>query len=96
MPHSRPLDPSEDGKPTRIIDMKIPLPWLIAVAAAIVSAFVSVTFSVDRMREDMTELKVTHKALLAQFSSVAGDVALLKFRVETLEADKRAIGRGSK
>lgn len=80
---------------SRIIDMKLPLSWLVGSAVAIVMAFAYVSFAVDRMREDMTEVKATLKAWNDRISSTTAEVALLRFRVETLEADKRALG-GSK
>ena len=80
----------------RLIEMKLPLPWLLGTALAIVMASAYMAFSVDRMREDMSELKGSLKAWNERVSSIAADMALLRFRVETLEADKRAWGGGNK
>lgn len=77
----------EDTRP-RIIDMKLPLPWLLGSAAAIVLAFAYVSFSVDRMREDVAELRATAKAWNERLSSMTSETALLKYRVEALERDR--------
>lgn len=89
MPQPR---PPEESRATKIIDMKLPLPWLLGTATAIVMAFAYVTVSVDRMREDVLELKSTTKAWNDRLATMVAETALLKFRVETLEADKRASG----
>jgi len=81
------LRPPEDHRP-RIIDMKLPLPWLLGSAAAIVLAFAYVSFSVDRMREDVAELRATAKAWNERLSSITSETALLKYRVEALERDR--------
>lgn len=84
MPQPR---PPEDHRP-RIIDMKLPLPWLLGCAGTIVLAFAYVSFSVDRMREDVAELRATAKAWNERLSSMTSETALLKYRVEALERDR--------
>lgn len=68
--------------------MKLPLPWLLGSASAIVLAFAYVSFSVDRMREDVAELRATAKAWNERLSSITSETALLKYRVEALERDR--------
>lgn len=85
MPQPRPTD--DDQRP-RIIDMKLPLPWLLGSATAIVMAFAYVSFSVDRMREDVAELRATAKAWNDRLSSISSETALLKYRVDALEQQR--------
>jgi hypothetical protein len=79
-----------DDHRTKVIDMKLPLPWLLGSAAAIVMAFAYVSFSVDRMREDVAELRATAKAWNERLSTLTSDTALLKYRVDALEKRDRA------
>lgn len=81
-------DSQHEERPTRIIDMKLPLPWLLGSAAAIVLAFAYVSFSVDRMREDVAELRATAKAWNDRLSSITSETALLKYRVDALERER--------
>ena len=75
---------------TRVIDMKLPLHWLLGLAFGAFAAFASIYFQVGKLGEDMTDLKITVKAGNGQAATIQGELAILKFRIENIEADKRA------
>lgn len=82
--------PGDLPRLSKVIDMKLPLTWLLGVAFMIAGSFVTMYFQIGQLREDMTDLKITVKAGNSQAATVQGELAILRFRVETLEADKRA------
>lgn len=71
------------------IDLKIPLWGIMGVVgtAALVAAFMY--FTLVRVAEDVIELKATMKSSNAQTIQFAQEQALIKFRVEKLEAEGR-------
>jgi hypothetical protein len=86
---------SEDTQPgdlhrIKVIDMKLPLHWLLGVVFAAFAAFASIYFQVGKLGEDMTDLKIAVKAGNGQAATVQGELAILKFRIENIEAEKRA------
>lgn len=86
------IEQQQDAKVTRVIDFRIPLPWLLGVGMAVGWALVSMYFSVNQLVRDVADLQITVKAGNGQAITVAGELALLRFRVENLEAEKRANG----
>jgi hypothetical protein len=83
---------SQDTQPehsARVIDFKLPLPWLLSSAMAIILALSGMYFQLGQLREDMVELKVSAKVGNNQTATIQGEMAILRFRVETLESDKR-------
>lgn len=83
------VDEDQPLKVTRVIDFRIPLPWLIGICMTVGWALVSMWFSVNQLVRDVADLQITVKAGNTQAVTVAGEIALLRFRVENLEADKR-------
>ena len=75
---------------SRMIDMKLPLPWLLSVAGALALALGGIFFKVGQLQEDTAELKIAVKAGNSSTTTVQGELAILRFRVETLEAERRA------
>lgn len=71
---------------TRMIDFRIPLPWLLGGFSAIGWALVSMWFSLNQLVRDVAEMQATVKAGNTQAVAVAGELALLKFRVDKLES----------
>lgn len=74
----------------KVIDMKLPLHWLLGVVFAAFAAFASIYFQVGKLGEDMTDLKIAVKAGNGQAATVQGELAILKFRIENIEAEKRS------
>ncbi|GAD20975.1 hypothetical protein [Acidovorax sp. MR-S7] len=79
---------------TRVIDFRIPLPWLLGIGMAVGWALVSMWFSVNQLVRDVADLQITVKAGNTQATTVAGEIALLRFRVENLEAANRQPTKG--
>lgn len=70
---------------TRIVDLKIPLPWLLGVAAAISWALISMYFSVNNLVKTVGDLQIDVKAGNNSVVAVAGELALLKYRLSDVE-----------
>ena len=82
--------PGELPRLSKIVEMKLPLTWLLGVAFMIAAAFVSMYFQLGKLSEDVTDLKITVKAGNGQSATIQGEIAILKFRLENLEAERRA------
>ena len=50
---------------------------------------VTMYFDVKQLVRDVGDLQITVKAGNSQATTIAGEIALLRYRVENLEADKR-------
>lgn len=85
---------ASDARITRVIDFRIPLPWLLGICMAVGWALVSMWFSVNQLVRDVADLQITVKAGNTQATTVAGEIALLRFRIENLEAANRQPGKG--
>jgi cell division protein FtsL len=86
---SQDTQPGELPRISKVIDFRLPLTWLLGVAFMVAGSFVTMYFQIGQLREDMTDLKITVKAGNNQASTVQGELAILRFRIETLESDKR-------
>lgn len=85
----RDTQPGELSRLSRVIDLKLPLTWLLGVAFAVAAAFASMYFKLGQLGEDMTDLKISVKSGNSQATTIQGELAIMKFRIENLEADKR-------
>ena len=79
----------QDLKVTRVIDFRIPLPWLLGILITLGGGLVTMYFDVKQLVRDVGDLQITVKAGNSQATTIAGEIALLRYRVENLEADKR-------
>lgn len=70
---------------TRVIDFRIPLPWLIGVCAGIGWALISMYFSVGQLVTTVAELQITVKSGNGSVTAIAGKQALIEFRMENVE-----------
>lgn len=77
------------GRPQKVIDLKLPLTWLLATAFAVVTTSAAMYFKLERLVTDVNDLQATMRAGNLQSSATAGEIALLKYRVESLEAERR-------
>ena len=80
---------SEAEKGPRVIDTKLPLSWLIGTAGTIVISLTIMYANVNRLIVEVNELQSTMKTWSAQNSQISREVAVLQWRVENFEADKR-------
>lgn len=86
-------DNQQEPRVSRVIDLRIPLPWLLGVAGVVGWGLVSMWFMVNQLTRDVSDLQITVKAGNGQAVTVAGELALLRYRVENIEADRRAEGK---
>jgi hypothetical protein len=85
-----------DLRVSRVIDFKIPLSGILGAAFTVAAVFGGMYFKLGQLSEDMAELKITVKAGNGQAATLQGELAILKFRIENLEADKRAVIGGTR
>ncbi len=87
-------DNQQEQRVSRVIDFRIPLPWLLGVMGVVGWGLVSMWFMVNQLTRDVSDLQITVKAGNGQAVTVAGELALLRYRVENIEADRRVEGKG--
>lgn len=91
---SQDTQPGDLPRITRVIDMKIPLTWLIGGAFSFACVFAGMYFKLGQLGEDMTDLKIAVKSGNSATATVQGELAIMKFRIDNLEHDKRASAAG--
>ena len=69
------------------VDLKLPLWGMITAAGAGFALFASLYFSVQALTDAVRELQITVKSGNTSVSVLTSEVALLKFRVGTIESD---------
>jgi len=81
----------------RFIDARVSLTWLLTVAAVLVSGGYGLYNQIGNqgetlkeMKDQIKDLKVTVNSGNSQTMTLSGEIAILRFRVETLEADRKA------
>jgi hypothetical protein len=96
---------SQDTQPdeprlSKVIDLKLPLTWLLGVAAMIIVGGFGLYHQVGsqgetlkELKDQLKDLKITVNAGNSQAATIQGEMAILRFRVENLEADKRSAGK---
>ena len=85
---------SDDLEPVqRIIDMRIPLPWLITGVVSIAFSIITMWFQVQQLTAQVAEMNALIKQGNTQISTIVADLALTRFRVEKNEADIRDLKR---
>lgn len=90
---SNDTQPGDLPKITRIVDMKLPLNWLLSVAFSLALLIGGMYFKLGQLGEDMTDLKIAVKAGNGTAATIQGELAILKFRIENLEAEKRSAAK---
>ncbi|MCW5648342.1 MAG: hypothetical protein KIS62_01215 [Ramlibacter sp.] len=73
---------------TRIVDFRIPLPYLLTGAVVVVWALIGQYFAMQQLQRDVAELQITLKVGNSQSAAALGEIALLKYRVENLENNR--------
>ncbi len=81
----------ESSRTVRVIDMRLPLTYLLSGAASIAILIAGMYFKLAQLGEDMAEVKISIKAGNSQSASLQGEQAILRFRMENIEGDMRAI-----
>lgn len=83
-------------RPTKVIDMKLPLTWLLGVASMLIAGGFGMYYKLENQSEaiknvqtDIKDVKISVQAGNQATATVQGELAILRFRVENLEAEKR-------
>jgi hypothetical protein len=74
---------------SRMVDLKIPLAYLLTASAAATWALVNMHFTVKQLARNMQEVQITIRTGSQKAAIDSGELALIKYRVDTLEAAKR-------
>ena len=72
----------------RVIDMKIRIEYLIGGVIFVSWAFISMYFAVQTLIESVGDLKIAVKSGNVSSNVLAGEVALVKFRLDNIEAQQ--------
>lgn len=83
----------DDGpiRVSRVIDFRVPLPYLLSAFGALAFTLISMYFSLNQLVRDVGDLQITVKAGNSQSVTLAGEQALLRFRLENVEGALREI-----
>lgn len=71
--------------PRKIIDMHLPLTWLLSSIGAFALFLGGVYFQIGQLSKDVTELKSAVQTGNNQSTAIAGDIAVLKYRMDSIE-----------
>lgn len=77
--------PSPAPSPRKIIDMHLPLTWLLSSIGAFALLLGGMYFQIGQLSKDVVELKTSVNTSNTQNAAVLGDVAVLKYRVDSIE-----------
>ncbi|MDQ0035838.1 hypothetical protein J2W30_003606 [Variovorax boronicumulans] len=88
---SQDTQPDELPRMSRIVDVRIPLWGLIGAFAAAAYFIIGTWFTSGQTAKDVNELQITVKAGNQQVTTLAGEQALLRFRLENIEGEIRAL-----
>lgn len=92
---AQPEAPPEAVALMRMVDFRIPLPWLIGGFGVALWAAISMYFELKQVSQTLAQVQIEVKAGNSSYAALAGEVALLKFRLDGLEADRRAVPAGA-
>lgn len=73
----------------RMVDFRIPLPWLLGGFIVACGSLIGMYYQLQAVSEKLVALQIDVKAGNSSYATLAGEMALLKFRVEGLEAERR-------
>lgn len=72
----------------RMVDFHIPLPWLLGGFIVACGSLIGMYYQLQAVSEKLVALQIDVKAGNSSYATLAGEMALLKFRVEGLEAER--------
>lgn len=79
-------DNKQDEKTTRVIDLRIPLPYLLTVIGSLGWVLILMWFTLNQLVKQVSDLQITVQAGSTSFTVLASEQALLKYRLESVEA----------
>ncbi len=78
-------EPIQEPRVARMVDMKMPLTWLLGVGGAISWSIISMWFSVAQLVKTVDDLQATVKSGNSSVVAIAGRQALVEFRLSSAE-----------
>ncbi len=76
-------------KAQKIVDMKLPLNWLLGVAGMLALLIINLVMNVAALTKSVEGLEITVKSGNASMSTLTNEVNLLKFRADTHEFNQK-------
>ena len=76
-------------KVQKIIDMKLPLSWLLGVTGLLALLIINLVMNVAALTKSVGDLETTVKSGNASMSTLSAEVSLLKFRADTHEFNQK-------
>lgn len=73
----------------RMVDFRIPLPWLLGGFLAGVMVLVGMYYQLQNVSEALRDVQITLKANQSTVIQLASEQALLKYRIEKLEGQAK-------
>lgn len=83
--------PSDSAQLSRFVDLRVPLWGLVCASCGAAFFIISIYFSNMKLVDDVAEMKIAVKAGNQQVTTLAGEQALLRFRMENIEGEMRAL-----
>lgn len=81
----------QEGQAKRVIDLKIPLVWLLSITGALAWVLISMWFTLNQLVALVADLQITVKAGSTSYSVLASEQALINYRMGTVEAQLKTI-----
>lgn len=85
-----------DFKEPRLIDTRLPLPWLITTVGSLALVLVGMWFTLAQLSRDVSDLQATVKLGNTHSVTLARDIDRLVWRVEQIEKSQAAAVRSGK
>lgn len=85
-------EPEATPRISRVVDFRIPLIWLIGGVITVSYGLISMYFSVNLLVKTVGDLQIEVKSGNTSVVAVAGELALLKFRLSNAEDSIKRFG----
>lgn len=74
-------------KVSRVVDMRLPLSWLLTVTGSGIATLFLMWTSTNQLVRDMADVQQSVKAMAAATQTMTSEITLLKFRADTSDAN---------
>jgi len=89
--------PGDLPKARTLVEWKLPLSWILGVVGVFAAFAIGLIFQIGSqgetlkdMKDQLKDMKIAINAGNNQAMTLAGEIAILRFRVETLETNQKA------
>lgn len=80
------IAPETEPRVSRIVELKLPLTWLLGCSGALAYALISMYFSVGQLVKTVDDLQIAVKSGNGSVTAIMGKQALTEFRMDNAEA----------